>query len=124
MGFGKLGLRDGLIRRADGLSRRGSQRNYGDTLVTPSVLYVHFAADNAFEVFACEKERIMSGEMTVEELLGPELMKDVSDFYVSPHVFIVRNSPSLHLSLHKVNDYVIIEAEPKVCHSINVICLV
>lgn len=79
--------------------------------------YLCVAADNAFEIFACEKDRIMSGEMTVEELLGPELKKDVLDFYVSPHVFIVRNTPSLHLSLHKVNDYVIIEAEPKVCDS-------
>jgi hypothetical protein len=77
--------------------------------------FENFVADNAAEIFGCDKALLHSGRMRVINLLGHELVADISNFYLSPRPFIVRNTPELHLSMHKLGDLVVVEAEPNVC---------
>jgi hypothetical protein len=81
----------------------------------PKKRFEKFVADNAAEIFGCDKALLHSGRMRVINLLGHELEADISNFYLSPRPFIVRNTPELHLSMHKLGDLIVVEAEPSVC---------
>lgn len=69
--------------------------------------------ENTPDVLGTEND-IFSGTLSVDKLFGSDVSDAVTKFYLSPRPFIMRTTPLLFLSMHKLDDYIVIEAEQKV----------
>lgn len=72
-----------------------------------------FASDNAPGVLGCDAAALMEGRLRVEDLFGPDMACDVVEFYKSSRRTLVRGAGKMHVCLHKLGTYVVLEAEPR-----------